>query len=378
MYKFLEYISKICKFVRLLKIYSMKRLYTLIALAVAGCAIASAAVPRKGMHKAPVSETPVTVKEATNVHRNGFTANWEAFSNPNTNNYCIGVYEPIEVSADDEYAVLSEGFDLQPLGTTVEPFEADDIMLYLDDYDWTDTPDWTLYYPILAKGMVNGIVLSPYIDLTNNGGKYSVVIGVVGYQGAEVHLTSSGTVEDERVVKLYTTGYNEIRLDFTNGAHDTYFTYVDYGVIDDPDLKYNTCWDFLDDFTVLQNLKAGDTFLRPLALAETEPDAAVPPTSHVFDNLKYLNGASKVAYDVQANIVYYNDPDDPYDYDVERSAYSPLMYVDLTAAGISDVAADDANEPVRYYNLQGIEIQGQSENGIFIRRQGNKATKVIF
>lgn len=36
----------------------------------------------------------------------------------------------------------------------------------------------------------------------------------------------------------------------------------------------------------------------------------------------------------------------------------------------------EADGPVRYYNLQGIEVANPS-NGIFIRRQGNKATKVI-
>ena len=36
----------------------------------------------------------------------------------------------------------------------------------------------------------------------------------------------------------------------------------------------------------------------------------------------------------------------------------------------------EADGPVRYYNLQGIEVANPS-NGIFIRRQGNKANKVI-
>ncbi|MDO4320701.1 MAG: hypothetical protein Q4C34_09015 [Bacteroidales bacterium] len=355
----------------------MKRFYTLIALAVAGCACASAAAPRKAPHRAAISETPVTVKEATDVHRNGFTANWEAFANPWTNNYCIGVYEPIEITVDDTYEVLSESFDLQPLGTTVEPFEAEDFAIYLDDYDWTDTPDWSVIYPILARGMVNGIVYSPYVDLTNNGGKYTVVLGVVGYQGAQVHLTAFGSTEDERIVTLATTGYNNIELEFDNGVHDTYFSYVDFGILDDPDQLYASCWDFLDDFAITQSLKAGDTLLRPLACAETEPDAAVPPTSYVFERLKYLNGASKVAYDVQANIVYYDDPSDPYsDYEIERSAYSPLMHVDLAAAGIADVAAD-TDTTVRYYNLQGIEMQGTPTGGIYIRRQGDKTTKVV-
>ncbi len=42
--------------------------------------------------------------------------------------------------------------------------------------------------------------------------------------------------------------------------------------------------------------------------------------------------------------------------------------------GIDGIVADE-NAPVEYYNLQGIRVENP-ENGIFIRRQGNKTTKV--
>ena len=46
--------------------------------------------------------------------------------------------------------------------------------------------------------------------------------------------------------------------------------------------------------------------------------------------------------------------------------------------GISDIVVEEDNTdaPVEYYNLQGIRV-AEPANGIFIRRQGNKATKVI-
>ncbi|MCM1163791.1 MAG: hypothetical protein NC339_06050 [Muribaculaceae bacterium] len=43
--------------------------------------------------------------------------------------------------------------------------------------------------------------------------------------------------------------------------------------------------------------------------------------------------------------------------------------------GIEDVVADE-EAPVEYYNLQGIRVENP-ENGIYIRRQGNKVTKVL-
>ena len=40
------------------------------------------------------------------------------------------------------------------------------------------------------------------------------------------------------------------------------------------------------------------------------------------------------------------------------------------------MVVDDPNAPVEYYNLQGVRVANPA-NGIFIRRQGSKATKVI-
>ena len=45
------------------------------------------------------------------------------------------------------------------------------------------------------------------------------------------------------------------------------------------------------------------------------------------------------------------------------------------ASGIEEIDAD-VNAPVEYYNLQGVKVANPS-NGIFIKKQGNKATKVV-
>lgn len=46
--------------------------------------------------------------------------------------------------------------------------------------------------------------------------------------------------------------------------------------------------------------------------------------------------------------------------------------------GVSDICVDnaDTDAPVEYYNLQGIRV-AEPSNGLFIRRQGNTATKVL-
>ena len=43
--------------------------------------------------------------------------------------------------------------------------------------------------------------------------------------------------------------------------------------------------------------------------------------------------------------------------------------------GIADITVDE-NAPVEFYNLQGVRV-ANPENGLYIRRQGNKATKVF-
>ena len=52
--------------------------------------------------------------------------------------------------------------------------------------------------------------------------------------------------------------------------------------------------------------------------------------------------------------------------------------IDLVAStsGVAEIADEDADAPVEFYNLQGVKVTG-NEPGLYIRRQGKKATKVI-
>jgi hypothetical protein len=57
--------------------------------------------------------------------------------------------------------------------------------------------------------------------------------------------------------------------------------------------------------------------------------------------------------------------------------YMPENYSYNGEAGVSTVVVDDnSNAPVEYFNLQGVRV-ANPENGLYIRRQGNKATKVL-
>ncbi len=46
------------------------------------------------------------------------------------------------------------------------------------------------------------------------------------------------------------------------------------------------------------------------------------------------------------------------------------------SAGIGDIVADDVDAPVEFFNLQGVKVENP-ESGLYIRRQGSTATKVV-
>ncbi|MDE6527975.1 MAG: hypothetical protein K2L78_02875, partial [Muribaculaceae bacterium] len=66
-------------------------------------------------------------------------------------------------------------------------------------------------------------------------------------------------------------------------------------------------------------------------------------------------------------------------YSAEEAAETyilPTLYKLDTGSSVNVAEADDADAPVEYYNLQGMRV-ANPENGLFIRRQGNKVEKVV-
>ena len=99
-------------------------------------------------------------------------------------------------------------------------------------------------------------------------------------------------------------------------------------------------------------------------LAEYRMRSVGNVTSHVVENLP--EGVSKFVYTVCA-----------VDRNGRRSAPSEEQVFDFDdKTGIDDVVVDDADAPVRYYNLQGVEIKCPT-SGIVIRRQGNRSEKIV-
>jgi hypothetical protein len=60
----------------------------------------------------------------------------------------------------------------------------------------------------------------------------------------------------------------------------------------------------------------------------------------------------------------------------EKSTTYPVLYSATNAAGLNAVAVDANDAAVEYFNLQGMRV-ANPQGGIFIRRQGNKVSKVV-
>lgn len=351
----------------------MRKIYFLFALLIMCGSVVSAAPRKASPRKASTVQTPQTLP-ATDITETGFTANWKAV--PGASVYQVTTYAPYKVEESGLYTVLFEAFNGVELGTTVDPFIPDEYYVNLAEYDMVDTPDWQGFLPVFARGMVGGIIYSPYIDLTHDGGKFRVILSVVGTAGAMVKLEASGTKNEVKELHLKENGLNEFIVDFTCGSHDTYLTYTDYGIQNDPDGLYTDVYAFLDDIEIQQNLKAGEEFLSLVDIYETPEDSGI--TSHRFDNMQFLKGATELAYDVMAISVVYNDPFDDWDYDVYYSDYSNLEYVTLLSdsSGIDAVEASDA-AAAEYYDLNGIRVTGELAPGLYIRREGEKISKIL-
>lgn len=351
----------------------MKKIYLSLLTAAVAATPAFAAPMLKGAPNRLVNVTP-NVLPATDITETGFTANWESVAG--AEGYAVFCYEPIQVTESGEYNVLEESFNLVNQGSTVEPVWHEGFSCTLDtDYDYTFTPDWTVVGAAFARGMVSGNLYTPYVDLTNNGGHYRLEMDVIAQGGTKFSVRSVGTTEETQTYVCTETGWQTVSFEFSNGSHDTYLYIVDEGIVGDDDGEYANVLSWFDNVRFVQNLQAGDTFLRLVALKD---GVNAPDTSVRFDDMKFLYEATHLCYDLYAAYFYYDDPDDPWNYDVDYSKYSALQHLTLLSTGVSDIINEAV--PVTVFDLQGRFVGRSTEGldeGIYIVRQGDKSRKIM-
>ena len=104
------------------------------------------------------------------------------------------------------------------------------------------------------------------------------------------------------------------------------------------------------------------------------PEVVVPDGATSLDEGIAPLGWSQASFSSESGAITYKNHTNP--------VVSPEIckIVSDGFAGIENVAADaefDANAPVEYFNLQGIRVATPEAGQLLIKRQGNKATKVI-
>lgn len=373
----------------------MKKLYLALTLMLTAAAAVSAAPFHKhhAMRKAAVA-TP-EVLPATNITAEGFTANWKAV--PGADGYCLFVQSREEVTNPGRKVVLYEDFCLVSQGSVIEPVYLEEYTSQLDEYGLTLTPDWIVSQAILAGGKISGVIWTPTLDLRADNGKYRVVMTIQGYAGQEVMVVSNGTAVDTRKEILKDNGNNEIVLDFTNGDRETYLRIVDNGFPDDTEGLYIDKIAYLDDIEFSQEFSVGDDVWRPVALVDDCEE-----TSHTFTTLPFRGTEKRLYYDLYAASIYYpNYQEDPYDYEVSYSDFSPKQEVLLEGydAGVNDLESADftadftadygairynGSERFEIFDLAGREVAAgrgattvKLSKGLYIVRASGSAGKMI-
>ena len=144
-------------------------------------------------------------------------------------------------------------------------------------------------------------------------------------------------------------------------------------------LSQTTCSFLLPNLSLGEIGTVGDIFLPEVNMAIDENDFTT--FSADVKDFQLMDGA--IIADIALNGTVNKEGNASFKIDVLWTNNEPQIPIDVTFngkgnggfTGVSDITVDDANAPVLYYNLQGVRVDNP-QNGLYIRVQGKKATKV--
>lgn len=304
---------------------------------------------------------PVALK-ATDVNLSGFTANWEPL--PHATKYTLKISE---LTTAKEYTpdvtVLAENFDKITYGTIESP-GYDFISPFNFGENGMANSDWQATQPRWIVGMAGsagtswygsaGIVASPYLVLTNDGGAFDVefsalsmvdndevfcmiIDDIAATEALDAKSLQLGAATELKSTKVHfdasTENRSNVMIAFMSKSGDMFF---------------------VDDIRISQNLRAGESLVTTYA-------------TEFLDNVKsyVLTGLSS---------------EKDYSYNVTASTYKEFTdFVSLVsnevrvdiASGVDTVAADSLKVIAED---NGVSIQGlsNSETVILYDLQGRK------
>ena len=99
------------------------------------------------------------------------------------------------------------------------------------------------------------------------------------------------------------------------------------------------------------------------------------PMTNLTDNVITIENPKFGTTDAPASLYWWTEGKDA-NGDPIWADYNPGK-VTLPATGVEGIMDDDVNAPVKFFNLQGVEVANPAKGELVIKKQGSKATKTI-
>ena len=229
---------------------------------------------------------------------------------------------------------VEEGVFTEPFDLTLSAEEGNSIYYTLDGTN--PTTDSNLYQGEAIKISEYTVVKAIAID--EQGASSSIATATYAFQNTEktamtvaealAWIEAGKDATTEQYVVGYITEIEEVSLDFGNATYNIADAIGGTDVLKVYRGKYLNG----EKFTAEDQIEAGDKVL-------------------IYGKLKDYNGTPEM----------------------DTNNYIISILEDVST-GVDEIATENA--PVEYYNLQGVKV-ARPENGIFIKKQGAKTTKVV-
>ncbi len=309
--------------------------------------------------------TPVAL-DATDVTANSFTARWEAM--PHATDYAVKVSRLTKAEKDmEDVTVIEENFDKINNGTVDNPGYD-----FVSPFNFGDNnmanSSWMATQPRWANGMAGsagtswygsaGLVASPRLTLSNNGGAFDVEFTAYNTQPDDVifcmilnELTDQQALDSRNLQMGSQPGLVSGKVHFDESDENRSDVIIAF-------MSMSGLTFFIDDVRISQNLKAGESLVS---------DQTSVVTSGTSYNFSSLPEGSSYSYYVTASA-----SKDYTDYATNRSN---IITVDNILSGIDKI--DDAGIHVNVNgsritvsgvetgaNIRLFDIQGRLHTGI--------------
>lgn len=286
---------------------------------------------------------------ATEIYPESYVANWIPCKKK-VNGYEVFTYATKKVTEDNtEFHYLKTGFDDYEIGTIDKP-ESGTFYGPLPD---VERYGWTVYNSKIAEGalgidnsmygILNGSLMSPIYDLSQNGGEVKVKMNVCGRNVTKVNLYLFENSKELSSASMdVTNDWTEHTVTLTGGTSTSYLLVeVD---------KNSTGNLFISDFDMWQTLPAGAKPLSDYAYDFTNDPK---DTSMFVETLRPLYDGELLGYCVTSFV------------DNQRSDKSTLVYVEETPDGILRLTPE-APTAGATYDLQGRKAL-DAQRGIYVK-----------